>query len=209
MAGESKKSEKKIKVDGRKPMAPWAGKSTPSAAASSTQKKSRTGIEKFSEIALKEEETMQKILELKKTEAKGVADKEIAKVKSKADVEMNRDKLKADLALKKLANDLEEKKLELEYKFWMAEFQAHTHAPIHTCQVLHHSGSVHSSDAFTFLGPSSIQSIQSQSHLSYGTQQSLTEKLHSKHLPYDAMTYNQVNHDSYNQVQGGDNDMYK
>lgn len=191
------KSEKKIKVDDKKPTVPRAGKSTPSAVASSTQKKSRTGIEKFSEIALKEEETTQKILELKKTKAKGVADKEIAKVKSKADVEMNRDKLKADLAEKKLAHDLEEKKLEFEYKLRMAELQARTHAPTQAQQGSHHHVPAHSAVPFAFPGPSSVQS---HSHLLYENspaQQSLTEELHSEHLSYNSTDYN---------LQGGDND---
>ena len=113
-----KKVTKKIKVDEKKSMAPRTSKSAP-AASSSTQKKSRTGLEKFSDIAVKEEETTQKIIDLKKTKAQGFANKEIAKVKSKADIEMNRDKLKANLATRKLELEFEAKRLqvELEYKY--------------------------------------------------------------------------------------------
>ena len=56
---------KKIsKVDEKKPMAPRPGKSTPAL----TQKKtSKSAINKFSEIAAKEEETTQRVIELKRT----------------------------------------------------------------------------------------------------------------------------------------------
>src|ERR1700761_2545407 len=95
--------------------------STP--ATSSTQKRSHTGIDKLSEIAAKEEETTQRIIRLKKTQAKGVANKEITKVKSKADIEMNRDKLKANLASQKLELDFKLKQMEWEYKFKMAQLK--------------------------------------------------------------------------------------
>ena len=116
---------KKIKVDEKKPMAPRTSKSTP-AASSSTQKKSRTGLKKFSDVAVKEEETTQKIIDLKKTKAQGFENKEIAKVKSKADVEMNRNKLKANLAARKLELEFEAKRfqVELEYKYKFVQLQA-------------------------------------------------------------------------------------
>jgi len=101
------KGIKKIKVNAKKATAPRTGKSVP-ATSLSMQKKSRTGLEKFSDIAVKEEETTQKIIELKKTKAQGVANKEIAKVKS-------------NLASKKLDLEFESKRLELEYKYKMAQ----------------------------------------------------------------------------------------
>ena len=142
---------KKIKVNVKKATAPRTGKSVP-ATSLSMQKKSRTGLEKFSDIAVKEEEMTQKIIELKKTKAQGVANKEIAKVKSKADVEMNRDKLKENLASKKLDLGFESKRLELEYKYKMAQLtstppqvpaanlDATFTLPVHTHQVMpaHH-----------------------------------------------------------------------
>ncbi|KDR65954.1 hypothetical protein GALMADRAFT_217266 [Galerina marginata CBS 339.88] len=233
---EQSKKKIKLKVNDKQPTAPWAGKSTVSTVTSSTQKKSKTGVEKFSEIVFKEEETTQKILNLKKTKAKGVTEKVIAKVKSKADVEMNRDKLKADLASKKLANKLEEKKLKFEYKFRMAELQARaqapahtthqvlhhqdpvhselpparTQAPVHTHQVLHHQHPVHSAHTFAFLGTSSVQSVQSHPlYENTAGRQSMTEELNHKDLPYDSMTYNQVNHgDNYNQEGSGTRGRY-
>jgi hypothetical protein len=146
------------------------------------------GVEKFLEIALKEDETTQKILELKKTKAKGVADKEIAKVKSKADIEMNRDKLKVELASKKHANKLEEKKLKLKYKFKMAKLQACIHTSTQVPHVSHHAPA-HSATAFTFPGPSSTQA-QPMYH-NTPAPQGMTEELHSEDIHFDTINYNQ------------------
>jgi hypothetical protein len=120
-----KKVTKKIKVDKKKPMAPHTSKATP-AASSSTQKKSRTGLKKFSDVAVKEEEMTQKIIDFKKTKAQGFANKEIAKVKLKADVEMNRNKLKANFTARKLELEFEAKcfQVELEYKYKFVQLQA-------------------------------------------------------------------------------------
>ena len=91
--------KKRTKVDEKKPTAPRPAKSTPAP----TQKKtSKSAIDKFSEIAAKEEETTQKVIELKKTKLKALADKEIAKVKSKAEIKMNQDRLCAELEMKKM-----------------------------------------------------------------------------------------------------------
>jgi hypothetical protein len=91
--------KKHAKVDEKKSTAPRPGKSTPAP----TQKKtSKSAIDKFSEIAAKEEETTQKAIELKKTKLKASADREIAKVKSKAEIKMNQDRLHAELEMKKM-----------------------------------------------------------------------------------------------------------
>ena len=60
-----------------------AGKSTPAAASGTTaslraSKKPKTGIEKINEITAKDEETTQKVLELKKLKVKGENDKVLA-----------------------------------------------------------------------------------------------------------------------------------
>jgi len=109
------RQKKRGKVDEKKPMGPRPGKSTP---APTQNKTSRTAIDKFSDIAAKEEETTQKVIELKRTKLKAHSDKEIAKVKSKAEVKMNQDRLRAHLAEKQM--ELEMKKMEYEYRFKLA-----------------------------------------------------------------------------------------
>ena len=61
-------------------MVPRPGKSTP---ALTQRKTSKSAINKFSEIAAKEEETTQRVIELKRTKLKASTDREIAKVKLK------------------------------------------------------------------------------------------------------------------------------
>ncbi|KAF8958631.1 hypothetical protein BDZ97DRAFT_1761996 [Flammula alnicola] len=120
------KKDVEEKKDDKKVTAPRPGKSAPA----TTQKKAKSGIDRFSEIAAKEEETTQKVIELKKTKAKGYADKEIAKVKSKAEVKMNQDRLKAELAAK--AMELEAKKVELEFRLKLTQMTAAHHGANHT-----------------------------------------------------------------------------
>jgi len=56
-------------------------------------------------VSVKEEETTQKLFELKKTKVKTETEKQVARVKAKADVKMQADKLKANLAIKKMEFD--------------------------------------------------------------------------------------------------------
>jgi hypothetical protein len=100
-----------LKVDEKKPMAPCPGKSTP---ASTQRKTSKSAINKFSEIAAKEEETTQRVIELKRTKLKASTNREIAKVKSKAEIKINQDRLCAELEMKKM---------EYEYRFKLAAVQ--------------------------------------------------------------------------------------
>jgi len=103
--------KKHVKVPEKNSMGPCPGKSTPAP----TQKKTtKSAIDKFSDIAAKEEETTQKVIELKRTKLKAYADKEIAKVKSKAEIKMNQDRLCAELEMKKM---------EYEYQFKLAATQ--------------------------------------------------------------------------------------
>ena len=62
-------------------------------------------IEKINAITAKEEETTQKMLELKKLKVKGENDKVLARIKAKADVKIQQMKLQAELAQKKLDNE--------------------------------------------------------------------------------------------------------
>jgi hypothetical protein len=68
-------------------------------------KKPKTGMEKISTIMAKEEETNQKVLELKKLRVKGENDKVLAKIKAKADTKMCQIKLRAELEQKKMDNN--------------------------------------------------------------------------------------------------------
>jgi hypothetical protein len=106
---EGEKKPCKSVVNEKKPTGPCAGKSTP--ARPTTRKKATTGIERFADVAAREEETTQKALELKKMKFRGETDKAVAKLKAQAEIQMNKDKLRAEYA---------QKKLELEFKL---EFQ--------------------------------------------------------------------------------------
>ena len=114
---DGKKSAKRVVVDEKKPTAPRAGKSTP---AEPSSKKAKTGIERFADIAAREEETTQKALEVKRTKVQGKTDRAVAKVKAQAEIQMNKDKLRAEYA---------QKKLEFEFKLQMAQQQQFSGSP--------------------------------------------------------------------------------
>ena len=84
-----------------------SGKSAPAmtAATAWASKKPKTGIEKINAITAKEEETTQKVLDLKKLKVKGENDKVLARIKAKVDLKMQGMKLRADLAQKKMDNE--------------------------------------------------------------------------------------------------------
>ena len=67
----------------------------------------KTSVEKFAAIAEKEQETVQKVLDLKRLKVKGENDKVLARIQAKADLKMQRMKLKAELAQKKLDHDFQ------------------------------------------------------------------------------------------------------
>jgi hypothetical protein len=103
-----------------KKTAPQKGKSTPATVSQTASKKSKTGAtERMNAVSVKEEETTQKLLELKKTKVRAETEKQVAKVRAKADVKMQADKLKADIAVRKM---------ELEYKLKMAQLGHVDHA---------------------------------------------------------------------------------
>ncbi|KAF8809606.1 hypothetical protein BYT27DRAFT_7093631, partial [Phlegmacium glaucopus] len=83
-----------------------AGKLTPVTATANQRasKKQKNGIEKISAITAKEEETTQKVLDLKKLKVKGETEKVLAKIKAKADLKMQQMKLHAELTQKKMDN---------------------------------------------------------------------------------------------------------
>ena len=58
-------------------------------------------------IAAKEEETTQKVLDLKKLKARGDNDKALVKIKAKVDLKMQQMKLKADLAQKRMDHEFQ------------------------------------------------------------------------------------------------------
>lgn len=82
-----------------------AGKSTPASASQRASKKPKTGIEKINAITAKEEETTQKVLDLKKLKVKGENDKVLARIKAKSELKMQQMKFRAELAQQKLNND--------------------------------------------------------------------------------------------------------
>ena len=86
-------------------------------------KKAKTGISTLEAITMKEEETTQKVLDLKKTKAQGETKRELAKIHAKT----QQYKLKAELVLKKL--DMEAKKMEHEFQLCMAQLGPHQPGP--------------------------------------------------------------------------------
>ena len=86
---------------------PRESKSTPTAA-STKKPKPLKGIERFGDVAAREEQTTQMALDLRKAKVLNEREKSVAKVKAQADIKMHKDKLRAELA---------QKKLELEYQF--------------------------------------------------------------------------------------------
>ncbi len=93
------------------------GKSTP--ATQLAMKKAKTGVDRLNEVAMTEEKTAQKVLDLKKAKAKGQMDKDLAKIQAKVDLKMQQNKLKAELMAKKL--DMEAKRMEQEHQLRMAQ----------------------------------------------------------------------------------------
>jgi hypothetical protein len=62
-------------------------------------------IEKINAITAKEEETTQKVLDLKKLKVKGEKNKVLANIKARAGLKMQQMKLRADLAQKRMDNE--------------------------------------------------------------------------------------------------------
>jgi len=80
--------EKKSAVS--KKTAAQSGKSI--AATQPATKKPRMGVKNMNAVLVKEEETTQKLFELKKTKVKAETEKQVARVKAKVDVKMQADK---------------------------------------------------------------------------------------------------------------------
>lgn len=111
-ATSAKKTRPVIIADEKKPTAPRPAKSNPASASDATsRKKPKTGVDRFADIAAKEEETTQKALDVKKAVAEGRSAGEIARINGQKEIKLNKDRLRAELAAKKM---------ELEYKFKMA-----------------------------------------------------------------------------------------
>jgi transcriptional regulator with GAF, ATPase, and Fis domain len=124
-----------------------AGKSTPAAPTASQRalKKAKTGIERISAIAAKEEETTQKVLELKKLKAKGEYDKSLARIKAKADLKIEQMKIRAELAQKKM--DLAQKKMDNDFQLELARMQmGHAYMMGSSSSIAHNQAAVLGSD---------------------------------------------------------------
>jgi hypothetical protein len=136
-----------------------AGKSTP-VAGQRASKKPKTGIEKISAIVAKEEETTQKVLDLKKLRVKGENDKELAKIKAKTEVKIQQMKLRAELTQKKL--ELAQKKMDNEFQLQMAWMGHPQMGPAYT--QASSSSMIHSNRAASGSGFSDVASVTSSSH---------------------------------------------
>jgi hypothetical protein len=108
MAGKKRKvmeTREKKTVEGKKMMAK-SGKSVPATIQPVTKKK-KTGIEKLEALATKEEETTQKMLDLKREKTKGVMERALAKIKASAEIKIQRERIKAELAAKKMDHEFQ------------------------------------------------------------------------------------------------------
>ena len=94
-------------------------KSAPVTTTCPVSKKLKTAIDKINTISAKEEETTQKVLDLKKLKTKGENDKALAKIKAKADLKMQQMKHKAELT---------QQKLEIKFQLQMAQMGHHIQA---------------------------------------------------------------------------------
>lgn len=68
-------------------------------------KKPKNPAERFTEIALKEEETAQRMFEVKKQRNEGINEREIAKINAKLQARMHKEKLKAELVAKRMEHE--------------------------------------------------------------------------------------------------------
>ena len=185
--GKAQAQKKHVEVDEKKPTAPRPGKSMPVP----TQKRtSKSAIDKFSEIAAKEEETTQKVIELKKTKLKASADREIAKVKSKAEIKMNQDRLRAELEMKKM---------EYEYQLKIAATQPGG-APLQPFSSLHkipmfRGQSTDSSvlNSFTSSGHWNEAVASSSSRATQRSEPTFTEQLQDNSTDFDFSELNSLN----------------
>ena len=142
--------EKGIKTSARK------GKSIHATA----PKKSKTAAEKIATIAEKEEETAQKVLDLKRLKVKGENDKELARIKAKADVKIQQMKLKAELAQKKLDHEFQLQMARIGCSQTQPEVE-----PERSSMGLGMFGTVYSDQALSTPGPS----ISDTAHTGLGT----------------------------------------
>ena len=108
-------------------------------------KKAKTGISKLEAATIKEEETTQKVLDLKKTKAQGATERELAKIC----VKTQQYKLKAELASKKL--DMEAKKMEHKFQLHMAQLGHHQPGPSNF-EISHKTGAPSSSSGWSDAG---------------------------------------------------------
>jgi hypothetical protein len=160
-----------------------AGKSTPAATTASQRasKNPKTGIEKINAIAVKEEETTQKVLDLKKLKVKGENDKVLAKIKAKAEVRMQQMKLRAELAQKKLDN---------EFRLQMARM-GHASSEAGSSSIVRNAphsgysdaGSVWMRHASSEAGPSSMPVVRNAPCSGYSDAGSVTPSTYSSEMP--------------------------
>ena len=121
-------------------------------------KKAKTGISKLEAVMIKEEETTQKVLDLKKTKAQGATERELAKIHAKT----QQYKLKAELVSKKL--DMEVKKMEHKFQLCMGQL-GHRQPEPSNFEISHKTGAPSSSSGWsdaglTMLSTSFVPEIQ-------------------------------------------------
>jgi hypothetical protein len=92
-----------------------------------TGKKTRAVMEKFSDVARAQEETVQKSIDMKIERLELTKDTDIARIKAQERIQIERDRRKAELKSQKIR--LEQDKMWLEYELRLAQLQAHRPTP--------------------------------------------------------------------------------
>ena len=112
-------------------------------------KKTRTMMEKFSDVVKVQEETVQKSMDVKVRQMELTADTDIARIKSNEHIQVERDKRRAELKLQKIK--LEQDKLRMDHELKLAQLHASRPAPAtsHMPTPLGSSSTSSSSQAFS------------------------------------------------------------
>jgi hypothetical protein len=85
-------------------------------------KKTRTMMEKFSDVVKVQEETVQKSMDIKVRQLELTTDTDIARIKSNEHIQVERDKRRAELKLQKIK--LEQDKLHMDHELKLAQLHA-------------------------------------------------------------------------------------
>ena len=139
-----------------------------------TGKKARAVMEKFSDVARAQEETVQKSMDMKIKRLELMKDTDIARIKAQECIQIERDRRKAELKSQKIK--LEQDKMRLEYEFRLAQLQAHHPTPFASTSFtaatdhINHISGASSSSSTSFSSPAhtSIHNLKLAEEIHFG-----------------------------------------